>query len=135
MVTGERGDSSTEATIKLRVRGRMRHVVAEGDGPVNALDTALRSALSSAYPSLADMHLVDYKVRGINSSKGTADRVRVVIGSADEDDIWSTVGVSENLIEASWLALVDSVEYKPLKGRVRTRPRRIPCLTLNASFA
>ncbi len=122
VVTDEGGDPSTEATIKLRVRGQMRHVVAKGDGPVNALDTALRSALSAAYPSLADMHLVDYKVRVINSSKGTAARVRVVIGSADEDDVWSTVGVSENLIEASWLALVDSVEYKLLKDELELGP-------------
>ena len=100
----------------------MRHVVAEGDGPVNALDTALRRALSRAYPSLADMHLVDYKVRVINSSEGTAARVRVVIGSADEFDVWSTVGVSENLIEASWLALVDSVEYKLLKDELEPSP-------------
>jgi 2-isopropylmalate synthase len=110
--TNEGGEPSTEATIKLRVKGRTHHVVAEGDGPVNALDTALRSALSKAYPSLGAMHLVDYKVRVINSTEGTAARVRVVIESADEEDVWSTVGVSENIIEASWLALVDSVEYK-----------------------
>ena len=86
--------------------------MAEGDGPVNALDTALRRALHSAYPVLSRMHLVDYRVRVINSTEGTAARVRVVIDSADEDDVWTTVGVSENIIEASWLALVDSVEYK-----------------------
>ena len=105
----------TEATIKLNVNGDEAHVVGEGDGPVNALDTALRKALLSIYPNLSGMHLVDYKVRVINSAEGTAARVRVVIESRDEDDIWSTVGVSENIIEASWLALVDSVEFKLFK--------------------
>jgi 2-isopropylmalate synthase len=105
----------TEATIKLKVNETTEHVVAEGDGPVNALDTALRKALATAYPNLVTMHLVDYKVRVINSTEGTAARVRVVIESADTDEVWSTVGVSENIIEASWLALVDSVEYKLYK--------------------
>jgi len=105
----------TEATIKLSVNGSQAHVVGEGDGPVNALDTALRKALLPIYPNLSGMHLVDYKVRVINSAEGTAASVRVVIESRDEDDIWSTVGVSENIIEASWLALVDSVEYKLFK--------------------
>ena len=102
----------TEATIKLRVGDNIEHVVAEGDGPINALDTALRKGLQTAYPCLNEMQLVDYKVRVINSRQGTAARVRVVIESRDADDVWSTVGVSENIIEASWLALVDSVEYK-----------------------
>ena len=106
---------ATEATIKLRVAGRLEHVVAEGDGPVNALDTALRKALIPAYPNLAEMQLVDYKVRVINSTAGTAARVRVVIESRDAHEVWTTVGVSENIIEASWLALVDSVEYKLFK--------------------
>lgn len=113
--TAGQSEPLTEATIKLRVKGEIEHVVAEGDGPVNALDTALRKALLPAYPNLAEMHLVDYKVRVINSTEGTAARVRVVIESADADDVWSTVGVSENIIEASWLALVDSVEYKLYK--------------------
>jgi len=106
---------STEATVKLKVRNQVEHVVGEGDGPVNALDTALRKALTATYPCLEEMHLVDYKVRVINSSEGTAARVRVVIESRDADDVWSTVGVSENIIEASWLALVDSFEYKLYK--------------------
>jgi 2-isopropylmalate synthase len=106
---------ATEATIKLRVAGKLEHVVAEGDGPVNALDTALRKALIPAYPNLAEMQLVDYKVRVINSTAGTAARVRVVIESRDAHEVWTTVGVSENIIEASWLALVDSVEYKLFK--------------------
>ena len=113
--TSQQAEPLTEATIKLRVNGGVEHVVAEGDGPVNALDSALRKALTPAYPNLAEMHLVDYKVRVINSSEGTAARVRVVIESSDKDDVWSSVGVSENIIEASWLALVDSVEYKLYK--------------------
>jgi len=108
--------------VKLTVNGEVMHVVGEGDGPVNALDAALRKALLPVYPSLAEMHLVDYKVRVINSAEGTAARVRVVIESRDEDDVWSTVGVSENIIEASWLALVDSDgnTYSPI-GFLHTR--------------
>lgn len=110
-------ETLTEATVKLRVGDTIEHVVAEGDGPVNALDMALRKALLASYPNLESMHLVDYRVRVINSSEGTAARVRVVIESADADDVWTTVGVSENVIEASWLALVDSVEYKLYKDQ------------------
>ncbi len=109
------GAATTEATVKLRVGDEIRHEVAEGDGPVNALDAALRKALAAAFPNLADMHLVDYKVRVINSEAATAAGVRVVIESRDEHDVWGTVGVSENIIEASWLALVDSIEYKLCK--------------------
>jgi 2-isopropylmalate synthase len=120
--TAGQAEALTEATVKLRIDGEgpVRHEVAEGDGPVNALDTALRKALLATYPNLQSMHLVDYKVRVINSAEGTAARVRVVIESADETDVWSTVGVSENIIAASWLALVDAVEYKLFKdeGRV-----------------
>ncbi|HEX7376091.1 MAG TPA: citramalate synthase [Pirellulales bacterium] len=112
-VEADRGDAlTTEATVKLRVGESVRHEVAEGDGPVNALDAALRKALLATYPSLAGMHLVDYKVRVINSEAATAAGVRVVIESRDEHDVWGTVGVSENIIEASWIALVDSIEYK-----------------------
>jgi 2-isopropylmalate synthase len=115
-VPGTNGDLPlTEATVKLEVGGRVEHVVGEGDGPVNALDQALRKALVPAYPNLREMKLVDYKVRVINSAEGTAARVRVIIESRDADEVWSTVGVSENVIEASWLALVDSVEYKLFK--------------------
>jgi 2-isopropylmalate synthase len=109
------GAATTEATVKLRVGGEVRHEVAEGDGPVNALDAALRKALAPHFPNLAGMHLVDYKVRVINSEAATAAGVRVVIESRDEHDVWGTVGVSENIIEASWLALVDSIEYKLFK--------------------
>jgi 2-isopropylmalate synthase len=82
---------------------------------VNALDGALRKALQPHYPNLASMQLVDYKVRVVNARAGTAARVRVVIESRDEHDVWGTVGVSENIIEASWRALVDSIEYKLFK--------------------
>jgi 2-isopropylmalate synthase len=105
----------TEATVKLRIDGRVLHEVAEGDGPVNALDAALRKALGGHFPNLAQMTLVDYKVRVINSEAGTAAGVRVVIESRDDDEVWGTVGVSENIIEASWIALVDSFEYKLYK--------------------
>jgi 2-isopropylmalate synthase len=110
----ERG-LETEATVKLRVGEAIRHEVAEGDGPVNALDAAMRKALHGMFPNLAEMHLVDYKVRVINSEAGTAAGVRVVIESRDQRDIWGTVGVSENIIEASWIALVDAIEYKLYK--------------------
>jgi len=109
------GNLVTEATVKLRVGNQVCHEVAEGDGPVNALDAALRKALDPHFPSLAEMQLVDYKVRVINSEAGTAAGVRVVIESRDEDEVWGTVGVSENVIEASWIALVDSFEYKLYK--------------------
>jgi len=106
---------TTEATVKVRLGDAVHHSVAEGDGPVNALDGALRKALQATYPRLAELQLVDYKVRVVNSRAGTAARVRVVIESRDHHDVWGTVGVSENIIEASWLALVDSFEYKLFK--------------------
>ncbi len=105
----------SEATVKIVASGETLHTVAEGDGPVNALDAALRKALVPVYPRLAEMSLVDYKVRVVNGRDGTAARVRVVLESKDSSDIWSTVGVSENIIEASWLALVDSINYKVVK--------------------
>ncbi|MEI7781157.1 MAG: citramalate synthase [Planctomycetota bacterium] len=101
----------TEAMVKLLVEGGQRHEVAEGDGPVNALDAALRKALETVYPALARMHLLDYKVRVINAQEGTAAKVRVSIESTDGETVWGTVGVSENVIEASWLALADSFHY------------------------
>ncbi len=106
------GDIVTEATVKLRVGDKTEHVVGEGDGPVNALDAALRKSLENFYPSIKDVHLIDYKVRVVNAGAGTAARVRVIIESRDKNSMWGTVGVSENIIEASWQALVDSVEYK-----------------------
>jgi len=107
---------TTEATVKLLVDGRQRHEVAEGDGPVNALDAALRKALVSAYPAVARMHLLDYKVRVINGQEGTAAKVRVSIESTDGEAVWGTVGVSENVIEASWLALADSFHHCLARG-------------------
>jgi len=111
----ERGEAVTEATVKVQVEGQTQHTVSEGDGPINALDGALRKALDPFFPRLRQMQLVDYKVRVVNAREGTAASVRVVIETRDEEDVWSTVGVSENLIEASWLALVDSFEYKLFK--------------------
>ena len=114
-VVSRGGQPVTEATVKLLINDQVRHEVAEGDGPVNALDAALRKALNGHFPSLNNMHLVDYKVRVINSDAATAARVRVVIETRDDDDNWGTVGVHENVIEASWAALVDSIEYKLCK--------------------
>ena len=111
----ESGLPVTAATVKVRVNNIQELSASEGAGPVNALDSALRKALERFYPSLKDMTLVDYKVRVINPRKGTAAKVRVIIESQDKENIWSTVGVSENLIDASWHALVDSIEYKLLK--------------------
>src|SRR6266852_6999159 len=103
----------SEATVKVKVGKRVEHTAATGNGPGNALDNALRRALERFYPSLAEMRLVDYKVRVINSNlSGTASLVRVLISSGDERAGWGTVGVSANIVEASWRALVDSVEYK-----------------------
>jgi 2-isopropylmalate synthase len=103
----------SEATVKVRVGHREEHMAASGNGPVNALDKALRRALERFYPALAEMRLVDYKVRVINSSlSGTASLVRVLISSSDGRAQWGTVGVSANIVEASWRALFDSVEYK-----------------------
>jgi 2-isopropylmalate synthase len=101
-----------EATVKLKVKGEEAYVVAEGDGPVNALDAALRKALAPFFPKIAGIQLEDYKVRIINGQQGTGARTRVLITSTDGDDTWGTVGASDNVIEASWLALVDSFEYK-----------------------
>jgi 2-isopropylmalate synthase len=106
---------TSEATMKIRVNKIQEHTASEGDGPVNALDRALRKALNRFYPTLAKMHLSDFKVRVLDQKAGTAAKVRVLIQSQDENDSWWTVGVSENIIEASWQALVDSIEYKLLK--------------------
>ncbi|PIQ82689.1 MAG: citramalate synthase [Candidatus Omnitrophica bacterium CG11_big_fil_rev_8_21_14_0_20_64_10] len=109
------GAVESEATIQLQVDGESEHTASRGDGPVNALDQALRKALAGFYPKLKGMHLVDFKVRDLESQSGTAARVRVLIQSQDEKESWWTMGVSHNIIEASWLALVDSIEYKLLK--------------------
>ena len=116
--TTSTGELVTEGTVKLRVGDEIRHEVAEGDGPVNALDAAMRKALNGRFPVLEGMHLIDYKVRVVNSEAGTAARIRVMIESEDERDVWGTIGVSENIIEASWIALVDSIEYKLYKDEI-----------------
>ena len=104
-----------EAIVKVDVGGVEYHTVASGDGPVNALDQALRKGLEQKFPSLIQVHLEDYKVRVLTSGDGTAAKVRVLIESSDGRDVWGTVGVSENVIEASWIALADSLHYKLLK--------------------
>lgn len=109
--------NSCEATVKISVNDEKCYTVAEGDGPVNALDTALRQALVKFYPKISCVALIDYKVRILNSTTGSAARTRVLIESSDGEHNWSTVGVSDNIIEASWLALVDSLEYWFLKAR------------------
>jgi 2-isopropylmalate synthase len=102
----------TQASIKISVGGEEELTAAEGNGPVNALDNALRKALTKFYPHIKEMHLVDFKVRILEGCEGTAAKVRVLIDSTDGEDIWSTIGVSTNIIEASWQALVDSIQYK-----------------------
>jgi 2-isopropylmalate synthase len=106
------GLSTSQVTIKISVGDEHEITAAEGDGPVNALDNALRKALNKFFPQINEMGLVDFKVRVIEGSDGTAAKVRVQIESRDSEEIWSTLGVSENVIEASWQALVDSVQYK-----------------------
>ena len=108
-----------EAIVKVEVDGQVYHTVAEGDGPVNALDRALRKALEQVFPSIRQVHLEDYKVRVLSGNDGTAARVRVLIESADGRDVWGTVGVSENIIEASWIALADSLHFKLMKDAIQ----------------
>ena len=110
-----KGPSISHATIKISVGKEEEITAAEGDGPVNALDNALRKALTKFFPEIEEMRLVDFKVRVIDGDRGTAAKVRVQIESRDGSDIWSTVGVSKNIIEASWEALEDSVQFKLLK--------------------
>jgi 2-isopropylmalate synthase len=105
----------SEATVKVRVGDKVLHTAAEGNGPVNALDRALRKALIEYYPDLTVVELMDYKVRILEESAGTGSQVRVLIESGDGKTHWRTVGSSTNIIEASWLALADSMEYWLLK--------------------
>ncbi|MDI9570155.1 MAG: citramalate synthase [Pseudomonadota bacterium] len=115
--------SQAQATIKITVGDEVELTAAEGNGPINALDNALRKALTKFYPQLSRMHLTDFKVRIVEGSEGTAAKVSTTIESQDEDDAWTTVGVSENVIEAGWLALVDSLQYKLSKDRDRGNGR------------
>ena len=114
-------DMMSQATVKLRVGGEVMHTAAEGDGPVNALDQAIRKALLPHYPELAEVHLVDYKVRIVDEHLGTAAKPRVLIETARGDERWSTVGCSENIIEASWQALWDSLELPLLRRNEKLR--------------
>lgn len=107
----EKDYDSCEATVKLAVNGERVYTVEEGDGPINALDAALRRALTKFYPQIAEVSLTDYKVRIVNSTLGTAARTRVLIESTDGHRTWTTVGVDTNIVEASWLALTESFEY------------------------
>jgi 2-isopropylmalate synthase len=101
-----------EATIQLEVDGKIEHTAALGRGPINALDNALRRALERFFPQIREVQLIDYKVRVLPSNSGTGSKVRVLIESTDGKRKWGTVGVHENIIQASWMALVDSLEYK-----------------------
>lgn len=122
---GPETECLSEATVKLNIDGESCYTVAEGDGPVNALDRALRKALTDKFPHLTDFHLRDYKVRVLDAKTGTAAKVRVFINSSDGKEEWDTVGVSENIIEASWRALVDSIEFKQILGqKSKKKPRK-----------
>jgi 2-isopropylmalate synthase len=110
--------NNSEAVLKIEVNGEVEHTAAEGDGPVNALDNALRKALLRFYPEIATIKLVDYKVRVLDEKEATAAKVRVLIETSDGETTWSTVGVSTNIIEASWQALCDGMNYKLYKSSV-----------------
>jgi 2-isopropylmalate synthase len=114
------GRVETEATIKIWVDGERYVRTAEGNGPVNALDRALREALAQTHPRLRDIDLVNFKVRILDEAKGTGAVTRVLLDTSDGGEVWGTIGVSENIIESSWEALVDSLEYGML--RVERRP-------------
>jgi 2-isopropylmalate synthase len=116
ILRGGSGQPVAEATVKLRVGDTVEHQVAEGQGPVDALDAALRKALADHYPAIEDLSLTDYKVRVVNSIAATAARVRVVIGFRGGGDYFGTVGVDENIINASWEALIDGYEYHLLQA-------------------
>jgi 2-isopropylmalate synthase len=115
------GEMLSEAMVKVTVDDELIHTAAEGNGPVNALDAALRKALVQFYPSLALVELIDYKVRILEESIGTGSQVRVLIESSDGENEWRTVGSSTNIIEASWLALADSLEYWLVKHAPTSR--------------
>jgi 2-isopropylmalate synthase len=110
------GKAMVEATIKVHVDGERMVTTAEGNGPVNALDSALRQALVRRYPHLGDIELVNYKVRILDETKGTGAVTRVLLDASDGEEVWGSVGVSENIIEASWEALVDSIEFGMLRS-------------------
>ena len=111
------GKIFAEASLRVNVSGKEEFNAAAGDGPVDALNKAMRNILTKFYPDLSQMHLSDYKVRVLDTKEGTAAKVRVLIESQDNTDSWTTVGVHSNVIEASWEALIDSIEYKLLKDQ------------------
>ncbi len=111
----------SEATVRIKIKDKYEHTASLGTGPVNALDKALKKALVCHYPSIADVHLIDYKVRIVNENSGTAAKIRVLIESKDENSKWGTVGVSDNVIEASWQAVVDSFVYKLVKDNLKPK--------------
>ncbi len=134
---------SSEATVKVEVGERIYHEVAEGNGPVNALMLALRKAIQHHFPQLDRLHLLDYKVRILNSDQGTGASVRVLITSSDGVRNWTTVGASTNIIEASWTAIFDAVEYflltcdhlEGVKTTASTAESSEPKMSLNRAFA
>ena len=107
----------SEATVQVKVGGRIEHTAADGNGPVNALDNALRKALENFYPEIRDMKLYDYKVRVLPAGKGTASMIRVLVESGDQTSRWGTVGVSDNIVDASYQALVDALQYKLFRNK------------------
>jgi 2-isopropylmalate synthase len=106
---------NSSVSIRIAVGDQEETTVAEGDGPVNALDKAVRKALERFYPAINEVKLIDYKVRVLDSDKATAAKVRVLIESADQHESWTTVGVSTDIIDASWLAMSDAIEYKLMR--------------------
>jgi len=123
------GKSRSEATIRVKVNGRIEHSAAEGNGPVHALDAALRKALREFYPEITSMKLQDYKVRVLNEKDGTGARVRVLIDSSKDTATWGTVGVSENIIDASWQALTDGITYYLMNQN--SKPKDVKSLNEN----
>ncbi|HZL45297.1 MAG TPA: alpha-isopropylmalate synthase regulatory domain-containing protein, partial [Opitutaceae bacterium] len=129
VIIERRGPESSlvaEATVKVKVNGKSMHTVAECVGPVSALDKALRLALEKAHPAIKDTTLSDFKVRILDSKRGANSRTRVLIETTDGEEIWGTVGVSDNIIEASWEALCDAVDYKLLREQEKAKKAVLP---------
>ena len=120
LVSSEKGANSA-ATIRIAVGEQEETATADGDGPVNALDKAIRKALERFYPQISEVKLIDYKVRVLDSDKATAAKVRVLIESADQHRSWTTIGVSTDIIDASWRAMCDAIEYKLLQDSQITK--------------
>ena len=125
MIVEQRADGQveTEATIKIWVDGERYVRTAEGNGPVHALDAALRDAIGEIHPHLKDIELVNYKVRILDEHHGTGATTRVLIDASDGRDVWGAIGVNENIIAASWEALVDSLAFAEQPGRSRSQPQ------------